>query len=228
VLTKQDPPLPLVPSVADCATLADICHALDSWFPDREHNATFGATNVDFWSDEDEYQLLATMHEVFEDAPANHAECNAGLKRAGEMVDDLAKKLEEASAEIAELEGEQERYRVEFRKRVRIVTTAMEITEEARNRGKSMANIDRLTEAVDDFVASETGVPAAECDPDDEGCAGCLSASDEHPCLTHGCTSWCREHYKIYDECADCGGSTAPGTPDPHVCSIDAEHGGGE
>lgn len=30
---------------------------------------------------------------------------------------------------------------------------------------------------------------------DDDGCAGCLSASAEHPCLGHGCTSWCRTHY---------------------------------
>jgi hypothetical protein len=31
--------------------------------------------------------------------------------------------------------------------------------------------------------------------PDDDGCAGCLSACDEHPCLSHGCKRWCRVHY---------------------------------
>lgn len=35
---------------------------------------------------------------------------------------------------------------------------------------------------------------------DDDGCAGCLSASDEHPCLSHGCKSWCRQHYMLDDD----------------------------
>jgi hypothetical protein len=35
---------------------------------------------------------------------------------------------------------------------------------------------------------------------DDEGCAGCLSASIEHPCLTHHCTAWCRTHYEDYGQ----------------------------
>lgn len=30
---------------------------------------------------------------------------------------------------------------------------------------------------------------------DDACCAGCATASLEHPCLGHGCTSWCRLHY---------------------------------
>jgi hypothetical protein len=29
---------------------------------------------------------------------------------------------------------------------------------------------------------------------DDEGCAGCLTASPEFPCLGHGCTKWCKRH----------------------------------
>lgn len=36
----------------------------------------------------------------------------------------------------------------------------------------------------------------AKCPGDDACCAGCSSASTEHPCLAHGCTSWCRQHYE--------------------------------
>lgn len=34
-----------------------------------------------------------------------------------------------------------------------------------------------------------------KCFGDDACCAGCVSASIKHPCLAHGCTSWCRKHY---------------------------------
>ncbi len=43
--------------------------------------------------------------------------------------------------------------------------------------------------------APDTACDTRENRTDDEGCAGCLTASVKHPCRAHGCVEWCRKHY---------------------------------
>lgn len=42
-----------------------------------------------------------------------------------------------------------------------------------------------------EFVAEDV---EEHCDRCDEGCAGCLTATMQHPCRRHGCSSRCLDH----------------------------------
>lgn len=64
-------------------------------------------------------------------------------------------------------------------------------------RGGRRPSDDEILSALDEVIAEMTdGDGTVSGRVIDYGCAGCLTASKEHPCLGHGCARWCERHYQ--------------------------------